>query len=244
MAWPTTQWGILDAIRDGDPTRRSEALGEIVVIYGPGLVAFARYESDGALTHADCEDVVQDFFYKCLTRDVLERADRTRGKFRNFLAKTFKHFMINWIRDRNAGIRMPPGGVIPLHELVDRLGRDMEPRSGESAEQAYERLVRSSLFGYMLSEFEKSCRAAGQGKKYELYVRHDIEPGRDGGDAPSYAALARDFNLPSEDAVGRVIRAARDEFSSLLLAKVAHDTESPAEAEIEFKLVVAACLRS
>jgi RNA polymerase sigma factor (sigma-70 family) len=242
MTWPTTHWGFLDAIRGGDSAKRSEALGEIVSIYGPGLVAFAGFESD--LSRDDCEDVVQDFFYKCLTRDVLERADPKRGRFRNFLARTFKNFLLNWIRDRNAGIRMPVGGVVPLHELVDKHGRDIEPRSGESAEEAYERLVRASLFEYMLADFEKACRDAGQEKKYELYRRYEVEPGRDGGKTPSYAQLARDFDLPSEDAVGRVIRAAREEFSSRLLEKVAMDSESPAEAEVEYKLVVAAGLRN
>src|SRR5262245_55821094 len=132
MAFPMTNWDILQLLRTGDPEQRTGMLGEIVTIYGPPLFALARHESQGKLSRPDCEDLVGDFFLKCVQEDVIERADPVKGRFRNFLAKSFKNFMLNWIRDRSAGVRTPSGGMLSLHELVDKHGRVLEPRAGES----------------------------------------------------------------------------------------------------------------
>ncbi len=244
MAFPTTEWNIVEALRVGDADQRSGALGEIIELYGPALFALARFESHGALSRQDCEDVVGDFFLKCVEAGVLGRADRARGRFRNFLAKTFKNFMRNWIRDRAAGIRMPSGGMVSLHDLIDRHGQALEPRVGEAGEEALDRILRASLFDRALAELEQTCRESGQEKKYRLFIRREITPEREGTAVPSYPALAKEFGLSSEDAVGRIIRAARDEFYSLLHARVSRDCESSKEAHVELKLVLATGLRS
>ncbi len=243
MAFPMTNWDILQLLRTGDAEQRSGMLGEILTIYGPPLFALARHESQGALSWQDCEDLVGDFFLKCVQGDVIERADPAKGRFRNFLARSFKNFMLNWIRDKTARVRTPSGGMVSLHELVDKHGRALEPRAGESGEEILDRVFRLALFENALTAFEKACRSAGQEKKYRLYVRREITPEREGTPAPSYSALADEFGLPSEDAVGRVVRAARDEFRSLLLALIRQDSVSSSEAQIEVKLVLATGLQ-
>jgi RNA polymerase sigma factor (sigma-70 family) len=244
MAFPMTNWDILQLLRTGDAEQRAGMLGEIVTIYGPPLFAFARHESQGSLSRQDCEDLVGDFFLKCVEEDVIERADPAKGRFRNFLARSFKNFMLNWIRGRAAQVRTPSGGLVSLHELVDRHGRAFEPRAGESGEEILDRVFRLSLFERALAAFEKACRSADQEKKYLLYVRREILPERDGTRVPSYAALADEFGLPSEDAVGRVVRAARDEFRALLIALIRQDAVSSKDAETEFRLILATGLQS
>jgi RNA polymerase sigma factor (sigma-70 family) len=244
MAFPMTNWDILQLLRTGDAEQRAGMLGEIVTIYGPPLFAFARHESQGALSRQDCEDLVGDFFLKCVQEDVIERADPAKGRFRNFLARSFKNFMLNWIRDRSTQVRSPSGGMVSLHDLVDRHGRALEPQAGESGEEILDRVFRLSLFENALKAFEKACCSAGQEKKYRLYVRREITPEREGTRVPSYSALAEEFGLPSEDAVGRAVRAARDEFRSLLLALIKQDAVSSNDAETEYRLILATGLQS
>lgn len=232
MTWQKTRWGLVDLLRDGSVDERSEALGEIIAIYGPPLLALARHRHS-RLSREDCEDIVADFFVKCIAKPVLQQADPARGRFRNFLAKSFQYFALNWVRDRSP--RVP---LASLEELLDRHHQAYEPRTDESPEDTYIRVLRLALFDYTLTEFEKACRAAGQDKKFEIFLRREIDPLR-GATAPSYATLAADFGMPSEDAVGRIVRAARDEFESRLLAQITSDSESAAEAEAELRLVMA-----
>lgn len=122
MTWPTTRWGLLDILRNGDEGQRSSAMGELISLYGPPLFAFARHEWRSTLSREDCEDLVADFFVKCLQQVLLERADPAKGRFRSYLAKSFKNFGLNEIRDGAAGIRSPRGGLVSLHELIEKHG--------------------------------------------------------------------------------------------------------------------------
>ena len=244
MAFPLTNWDILLLLRTGDAKQRAGMLGEIVTLYGPSLFALARHESQPPLSRQDCEDLVGDFFLKCVQDDVIERADPSKGRFRNFLARSFKNFMLNWIRDRAAQVRAPSGGLVSLHNLVDRHGRALEPLAGESGEEILDRVFRLSLFECALTAFEQACRSAGQEKKFRAYVQREITPERDGTPVPSYTKLAEELGFPSEDAVGRAVRTARDEFRLLLLSLIKKDAVSARDAEAEFRLTVASGLQS
>ena len=239
MSFPLTNWDILQLLRTGDAEQRSGMLGEIVTIYGPPLFALARHEGQGALSRQDCEDVIGDFFLKCVQEDVIERADPAKGRFRNFLARSFKNFLLNWIRDRSAKSRSPSGGLLSLHNLIDKHGRKLEPLAGESADETLDRVFCLSLFDTAPGAFEKSCRSTGQEKKYCAYMSREIIPKQGGTREPSYEALAEQYGFPSEDAVGRAVRTARDEFRYLLLALIAQDSVSSIDVQAEFKLVLA-----
>ena len=150
--------------------------------------------------------------------------------------------------------RLQPGRMFLIDTEEGRIVADEEIKSRTAAEHPYRDWLNQNLIRLadvrdpgVVPELDHEHvvqRQLAFGYSFEDLRILMAPMARDGTEAPSYTQLARDFHLPSEDSVGRVIRAARDEFSSVLLAKIAHDTESPAEAEGEFKLVVAAGLRS
>ena len=242
MRFPTTQWNILDVIKAGDEGGRREALGEVISIYGAPLFAFARRQSRGTLVPQDCEDLVNGFFLKCLEGDVLQRADHARGRFRNFLARSFKNYMLNVDRAARTAKGAPGGGFVSLQSLTDDHGPALEPRTNETPEDAFERVLRRSVFMRLLSVFEGRCLAAGQEKKYQLFLLHEIKPRMDGTPVPTYAELARELNLASENAANKVLLAAREEFRTLLVAEVSRDCESQKEAQVECEFVLATAL--
>ena len=239
MRFPTTQWHIVEALKAGDEEMRREALGSIISIYGAPLFAFARRQSHGALVPEDCEDLVNGFFLKCLEGDVLQRADQMRGKFRNFLARSFKNYMLNVNRAAHTAKGSPRAGFVSLQTLTDDHGPALEPRTNETPEDAFERVLRRSLFIRLLTAFESRCLAAGQEKKYQLFLLHEVKPRLEGTPVPTYAALARELNLASENAANKVLLAAREEFRSMLVAEVSRDCESQKETQVECEFVLA-----
>ena len=244
MPFPTTQWNLLEVMRDADDKEsRRAALGEVISLYGRPLIAFARRQSHGSATVEDCEDLVNSFFVKCMETEALRSADQARGKFRNFLAKSFKYFMLNEDRAERAIKKSPPAGFVSLEALTDEHGPSLEPRTTETPEEAFERVLRCSLFARLLSEFEDRCRKAGQEKKYQLFALRDLAPRRDGTPVPTYAALAESMDLASENAANKILLAARKEFRELLLAEVGRDCASEREAERECELVVEMALK-
>lgn len=236
MRFPTTQWNLLGALGAGVDDRR-QALGEIILLYAAPLFAFARRQTHGTRTPEDCEDLVNGFFLKCVEGDVLERADQAKGKFRNFLAKSFKNFILNVNRAEHTQRGSPAGGFVSLQALTDDHGPGLEPRTNETPEEAFDRVLRSSLFERSLREFRDRCAAAGQQRKFQLFMLREVNPRRAGAPAPSYASLAKQLKLPSENAVNKIVLAAREEFRALILAEVSRDCASPKEAQVECELV-------
>ena len=57
-----------------------------------------------------CEDVVQDFWAKCLEKDWLTKADRQIGKFRTFAYVCARRFTSNQVAKARAAKRAPQDG--------------------------------------------------------------------------------------------------------------------------------------
>ena len=243
MRFPTTEWDLLDALNAGDEEKRREALGSIISLYGAPLFAFARRESHFELSPEDCEDLVNDFFLKCLEEPILQHADQARGRFRNFLARSFKNMMLNADRAEHARKRCPDGGFVSVQTLTEEYGPALEPRTNETPEDAFERVLRHAVFTRLLKAFEHRCLAAGQEKRFRLFMLREIRPHVDGTSAPTYDELARKLNLPSQNAANKILLAAREEFRSMLFAEVSRDCESQKEAQVECDLVLAAALQ-
>jgi RNA polymerase sigma-70 factor (ECF subfamily) len=240
MSFPTTQWHIVDTLKVKDEDARRAALGDIVNIYGPPLLAFALRQSDGAKTREDCEDLVNDFFVRCIEGGLLEHADKARGRFRSFLVTSFKYYMSNEDRAKRTQKRRPAGGFVSLDALRDEFGSTLEPRTEESAEAAFHRVFRCSLFKSALAEFRKRCHADRREIDFQLFVLREVNPKRDGTQPPAYRALAASCGVSSENLANKMVLAATDEFRALLLARVAHDCASPKEAQLECELIFAA----
>jgi len=240
MAFPTTQWHIVDTLKAKDEDARRTALGDIVSIYGPPLLAFALRHSDGARTREDCEDLVNDFFLRCIEGGLLEHADKARGRFRSFLVTSFKYYVSNEDRAKRTQKRRPAGGFVSLEALHDEFGPVLEPRTDESPEAAFHRVFRCSLFKSALAEFQKRCHAAGRAIDFQLFVLREVNPKRDGTPVPTYRTLAASCGVSSENLANKIVLAATDEFRALLLAKVIIDCVSPKEAQLECELIFAA----
>ena len=239
MSFPTTQWNIVDTLKVKDEDARRAALGDIVSIYGPPLLAFALRQSDGAKTREDCEDLVNDFFLRCIEGGLLEHADKARGKFRSFLVTSFKYYMSNEDRAKRTQKRRPAGGFVSLDALHEEFGPALEPRTDESAEAAFHRVFRCSLFKSALAEFQKRCRADRREIDFLLFVDREVTPKRDGTPAPTYRGLAETWGVSSENLANKMVLAATEEFRALLLAKVASDCVSQKEAQLECELIFA-----
>jgi RNA polymerase sigma-70 factor (ECF subfamily) len=240
MSFPTTQWNIVDTLKLKDENARRAALGDIVNIYGPPLMAFALRQSDGARRREDCEDLVNDFFVRCIEGGLLEHADKARGRFRSFLVTSFKYYISNEDRAKRTQKRRPSGGFVSLEALHGEFGPALEPRTEESAEAAFHRVFRCSLFKSALAEFQTQCLTQGRELDYELFVRREVNPKRDGTPPPTYRALAVSCGVSSENLANKMVLAATDEFRALLLAKVAADCVSQKEAQLECELIFAA----
>src|SRR5580692_11110278 len=88
--FPTTAWTqVLSAGRHAD-TQGVGALASLCERYWRPIYAYVRrsgYSSD------DAQDLTQEFFARVLEKNYIERADRSKGRFRSFLLSSLQYFL-------------------------------------------------------------------------------------------------------------------------------------------------------
>src|SRR4051812_27403034 len=89
--FPSTHWTVVARAGASD-SQRLRVLGRLLERYIPPmrsyLIARFRFDADEA------NDILQAFLAdKVLDQDIIQQADRSRGKFRAFLVRALDHFV-------------------------------------------------------------------------------------------------------------------------------------------------------
>jgi RNA polymerase sigma-70 factor (ECF subfamily) len=119
MEPPSTHLSLLAAMLDGPG--RDRAWETFEARYAPLLGAWCARRG---LRGADADDLSQDILLKLFTR--LPSYDRTRGRFRDWLAALVRNAALDWLRarQRRPGDQGIGGGDVALDGLCDPSGPD------------------------------------------------------------------------------------------------------------------------
>ena len=181
----------------------------------------------------DAETWLQDFAEdKMLKVGWLQRADRNRGKFRNFLKTSLRNFVID--RLQLSGARNAP---MPLTEL------DYEPAQPEASSEAFDLMWVRTVLVTALQHMEADCKdpAADQPRRshiWELFKLRLLEPIFEETDPLPYDQLIGRFQLRSPMEASNMLLTAKRMFKShlhqVIKSYAAQDTTTAAEiAELE-----------
>jgi len=146
--FPLTEWTKL-----ADCGRREAVLAELCERYWKPLYAYLRGRG---FSNEDAKDLVQGFFTeRVLGQEFVRRADRTKGRFRNFLLVALRNYVINIERKKTS--HRPPGPP------------DVEPSTPDTAEAQFNRTWADALLERTLQELETECRRKGRDGHWQLF---------------------------------------------------------------------------
>lgn len=141
-----------------------EALGMLSRAYWYPLFSFARRQ--GA-SEQDAQDQVQDFFVRLLSSEVLASADPGKGRFRSFLLRIFKNFLVS--RWRKVANRPPTES---LDELHDRLGESGSPAADDPGDADFYRNWSITLLNLALQRLEEEQVALRRDSEFRVLEQH------------------------------------------------------------------------
>jgi RNA polymerase sigma factor (sigma-70 family) len=95
MAFQSTMWTVIAQAKQGS----REALEQLLARYRPPIL---RYLVQRGVPEHDAEDVVQEVFLEICEDGFLEKADRSRGRFRSLLLAVTHHVLTSDIRRKTA----------------------------------------------------------------------------------------------------------------------------------------------
>jgi hypothetical protein len=185
--WPMTDWsgvGHAATAVGKDPAR----LNHLILTYRVPLKVYLLSTFPALTNQAD--EFLQDFAQdKILREGWLGHANRTRGRFRNFLKTSLRNFVMDRLR-RGAN---PP---VSLDEL------DFEPPAKAPSDDLFDLNWVRAIVSETLVRMEKDCRTAGKDQPgraqiWELFQLRVVQPEIEGAEPVGYEDLVSRFGLVS-----------------------------------------------
>ena len=222
--FPRTDWAGLAQAANSDEAR----LDGLIRLYWAPLRIFlvATFPSLKDQAEVLLQEFAED---KILKEGWLRRADRTRGKFRDFLKTSLRHFVLD--RLNSAEVRHAP---VSLDELEQELPGPSEP--SDEFDLTWIRAVLAET----LRQMEADCRdpAADQPRRsfiWEMFRIRLIDPVLNDAPQTPYEELIERFGLKSPTDASNMLLSAKRMFK-LHLAKVIKEyAEQDAATAAEIK---------
>ena len=227
----TTHWSVVLAAGHGAGSGAQAALEKLCRTYWFPLYAFARRQGSSP---EDAQDLTQDFFLRLLEKNYLAKADPDRGKFRTFLLRSLKNFLINeWKR---AGRLKRGGGLeflsIDTNAAEDRYAAEAQDEFNPDAE--YETRWAVTVVEQVLTALRQEFAAADKAPLFEE-LKGFIWGDKSGA---SYAEIGGHLNL-SEGNVKVAVHRLRQRFRELLRAEVGNTVARPEDIDGELRHLIA-----
>lgn len=223
----TTHWSVVLAAGDRAHSHWEEALQSLCQTYWFPLYAFVRRQGvqpDEAL------DLTQGFFARFLEKEWFTAADPARGRFRNFMMASIKHFINNeWARQR---AKKRGGGRCRLSlDVGDAETRyRLEPVDQRSPEQVYERQWALTVLERVMAELRNDYETRGKGDQFDL-LKGCLALGSK---ERSYTELATCLNT-TEGAVRVMVHRLKQQYRRIMHRHIAQTVASADEVEAEIR---------
>jgi len=229
MSFPATRLSVVQRTRSSDEETRRIALAAIIDAYWKPIYKYLRVK--WSLTPEQASDLTQEFFTTTLEKDVVEKYDPAKARFRTYLRMCVDGFASN---ARKAERRLKRGGGVTLVPL------DFETAEGEIAthepaviadvdELFYREWVRA-LLERSVADLKQAATDAGRPVMFEVFARYDLLD--DTGTRPTYAQIARELGLTAATVTNH-LAAMRRQFRTIILDRLRELTSSEEEWQAE-----------
>jgi RNA polymerase sigma-70 factor (ECF subfamily) len=206
--FPSTQWTILEALRESDREEYRRLVGKIAQTYWKPIYCYIRSKGRG---REDAKDLTQRFLIDWIEQNKFQGADRQKGRFRSYLLRSLQNFLHNEHRFEKASVRHPRGGIFSLDELIrdEDLAFDPPDEKVMTPEDVFNQTWLQELLRQTLQAFDEECKATGKEVHIQVFHRCIVEPILHGADRPPRSELAREFGLTEKEVSYRLLTARR-----------------------------------
>ena len=215
-SFPSTRWSLICSAHDQDSVQRREALGELLRLYLPALRAHLLYARN--IERHLAEDLLQGFVAdQIFERDLLAKADASKGRFRSFLLRSLENYVINK-RQREARRR--------------EVALELEPAEG-AASDVFEVQWARQLLQETLRRMREECENKGRPALWDLFECRVVGPTLTGSPPPAYSSLVDRFGFRSAEQTSNALVTAKRQFERTLGAVIAEMEWVTSDKDIE-----------
>lgn len=231
IRFDTTQWSLVARSGAQDQENRN-AFESLYRSYSHPVYAFVRRR--GYSRH-EAQDLTQDFFLHLLEKNIPNRADPLRGKFRTFLLTALEFFLLHRYEKAASQKRGGDATMVFLDEETAETRYQLTD-PGQTAEQIFDGRWAATLVQATIDRLKAEMEAAGKGELFNHIRGFLIEYPKS-----SYAETADAAGLTVAN-IKTAIHRLRIRYRDLLREEIARTVVSPADFDDEVRALRAALL--
>lgn len=222
-----THWSLILRAAHQQILGAQDALGQLCEIYWPPLYAFLRRQGR---TPEDAKDLTQGFFLHLLSRDWLGTVHPAEGKFRTFLLRCLKRYLMNEYDKAHAQKRDEGRLPISLNASEAETHYHPEPSDPDDPAKAFDRHWASILLAHVLEQLRLATMRDGKEALHEALLPFLTDEAERG----DYAVVATKLNM-NEGAVRTAASRLRKTYRELLRRELGRTVSSPPEIDEEIR---------
>lgn len=223
----TTHWSVVLLAGQQDSPSAAAALDRLCRTYWYPLYAYCRRQG---YSSPDGEDLTQQFFAVFLAKNSWASATPERGRFRNFLLASFKHFLANEYNRSQSAKRGGRHAFVSWEEMEAEANYQHEPGEGFTPERLFDQAWAFTLLGHAMKKLQTEYTSVGKqplfdalqvfltGEKTEL----------------TYEEIGANLKM-GESAVKMAVSRLRQRYGQMLRREIAHTVADPALVEDELR---------
>ena len=226
----TTQWTLIGNIKDGKDQDKA-LIGFLLEQYWKPVYCYLRCKGYG---NEQAKDFTQGFFHEVvLSRNLVGRADQSRGRFRAFLLHALKQYANKQYLKERFQKRI-------LREKLVSFDMKEEPILPESvaqttAEESYHYAWLSSLLEHVLKEVKDACEGQGMNIHWALFNKRVVWPIFGDRSAPSLSQLCESYDIEDVKKASNMIITVKRRFRAILMQHVRNTVLSHGQAPVELE---------
>lgn len=223
--FPQTRWSLIFAAGQSNEESASQAMGELLQRYTPALKQYLL--ASRKVKAQDIEDVLQGFFLdKMISRWLLNKADRGRGRFRSLVVRSLENYCVTLHR-RQTTIKRGSGQTTALPTDVTSIAAPAE--AVDSFDVAWARQIVAEA----IERFKADCVRSGREDLQLIMEERLLGPILHDLPAPSYESINAKCGFKSPKQAANALITAKARFAQALSSVVAEYVRDDQELEQE-----------
>jgi RNA polymerase sigma-70 factor (ECF subfamily) len=183
------------------------------------------------------KDLTQGFFHEVvLSRELVQRADQSKGRFRSFLLHALNQYLIDEKRKEASYKRIPKDKLVPL----DVVAPPVLPHaiSRQAPEECFNYAWKSTLLDQSLSQVQDQCSEQGMETHWHVFREKVVRPILADVEPLSLKEICAKYNVESEARASNMIVTVKRRFQSALKKNVRNTVISEDQIDEELREIL------
>ena len=210
-AFLTTHWSLIENIQTQQDKDRT-LIGMLMERYWKPVYCYLHrkgYDNEQA------KDLTQGFFHEVvLNRNLVQRADQCKGRFRSFLLHALNQYIIDQERKRSSDKHIPKEKLVSL-DIFD-LQSVPHTAINLSPEDCFNYTWKSALLDRTLSEVENRCVKEGMEVHWFAFRDRIVEPILKGLEPSSLKEICSNYGIKDERTASNMVITVKRRFKAIL----------------------------